>query len=510
MSNNKLGPGDTKAVAHYYPRDTNLLKFLVSEYGDTKFIGDINNSLVNFGLRFWKKNKKYQNTLRILKYGVPAFVMSSQFIAKLRYFKKIKKGENNVVNEKDQKILQLLEVSNKSFDDIDNLEFNLGKEVNYWILKKPRTKLFKIINIYESENMNIINDIWKFEKGNVLITLEFENKRFVWDIIFNRFDEEIVVIGSSLISLRKNNRSAQGLTRTIFKEFVNSLDISKNVIYLHEGLSVRERKHFKENIDQLNVEKFAAEIKKVIKRKKKRGYGFVGLPGTGKSTIIRKLENLILEYPFIYANPDNFRGPRFVDASFNMIKSLQPCIVILEDTDSYGFETKNAALGSFLNQIDDVNRELNCVFIATINDTNQVHYSLINRPGRFDQIITVNPPQGANEIYNVMSLRFKRIKSEEPDITIGFPAKNEINEDIFTEIRKNNFTQADICEVIEKSIYISDDVNNNALIESIEELKNTKEAIKKYNFNKSNPFEDMDNEPIQENSKVIGSCSCLT
>jgi len=274
------------------------------------------------------------------------------------------------------------------------------------------------------------------------------------------------------------------LKGAIYKEFLNHFDIRNNVIMLSSaGLQAQKRQHIKESIHQFDLGSFSDEITKVLVKKKKRGYAFVGIPGTGKSTIIRKLEGLITEYPIIYTTAANYDSRWSIQETFTTVTFMQPCIVVMEDLDSYELRDKKGNLGVFLDLIDDVNARLNAVFIATINDTSLVHYTLINRPGRFDQVILIKPPQSAEEVYGIMKTRYNKSRSGSTE----FLSIDEVGIDILESIVSSGYTQADICEIIEKALLMEDVITVDTIRDSLNQLGSSKQAIQQCNFKGDDP-----------------------
>jgi len=467
-----------------YSKDITLIQFIMAEFGNFKFMIDVSHSVIDLCLRFIKK-KRLRTIMTGLKYGVAAGALSSELVMKMNKYRSIKKGENTVVNVRDEKILRI--IGEKSGTELIIEDFTLGKGVNHWIFNKPRTKTFKVLGFYEFENMEAVMDIWKIKSGNLFILLEYKDRKFVWNLSFSEFNGDILLHCSSVHCNKNDFMLCSELKGVIFKEFINSFDISKNVIYVKSGLSTRERQTFDYDIDQINIDKLCKEIVKVLKRGKKRGYGFVGLPGTGKSTIIRKIESLIKTYPIVYLNTVCFDSPYRVAETFMTIRHIQPCICIFEDLDSFGFKKKNDELGAFLEGIDDIDDTLNCVFIATINDTNLVHYSLINRPGRFDQIKMINTPRTIKEVYNVMHHKYGKILKE-GYVTKEFFQNGDMDEELLKQILEKRYTQADICEIVEKAVYIDQDLALDNMWEAVKELEESKKALKECNFNDTDPF----------------------
>lgn len=322
------------------------------------------------------------------------------------------------------------------------------------------------------------------EKGNIYTIIEFEGRACAWELSFKSSDDYTVYNSNLYVAAFAVSGFSTRLKNDIFKEFIASFDIKDNVLYYYLGLHARKRHDSKREINQYNIDEFAEEIKKVLLRKKKRGYAFVGVPGVGKSSIIRELESIVPEYPFIYVPADTFSYTYTIQELFETLVVIQPAIVVFEDLDSFGFKEKTDTLGVFLDKIDDIDKKLNIVFIATINDTDLVHYSLINRPGRFDQVIMLTPPKDMEEIYYVMKTSYQKRKLT----TAEFLSFEEVGSQILQRVVDNGFTQADICELVEKALLIEDIITKETLLKSVESLEESKKAIEACNFSSKNPF----------------------
>jgi len=468
-----------------YSKDISFARFMLEEYGDLNFVLDLSDSLLDFGKRFFKKNTGYQNTLTVLKYGIPATVLTTQLISKIRKYQTIKSGKNTVHNEREARVKQALGLKFEK-TDLCNDSFYLGRDVFFWLFQKPKTELFKILGFYAYENLTPITDVWSGEKGTMVIVIEFEGKKLAWVFSSQMSVADEMTIRESTITFESScaDYIIHRLKGAIYKEFLNHFDIKNNVIMLSStGLQAQKRQQIKESIHQFDLDSFSEEIKKVLIKKKKRGYAFVGIPGTGKSTIIRKLEGLITEYPIIYTTAANYDTRWSIQETFTTVTFMQPCIVVMEDLDSYELRDKKGNLGVFLDLIDDVNSRLNAVFIATINDTSLVHYTLINRPGRFDQVILIKPPQSPEEVYGIMRTRYNKSKSDSTE----FLSVEEIGADILESIVSSGYTQADICEIIEKALLMEDSITVDTIRDSLGQLGSSKQAIQQCNFKGDDP-----------------------
>jgi hypothetical protein len=77
-----------------------------------------------------------------------------------------------------------------------------------------------------------------------------------------------------------------------------------------------------------------------------------------------------------------------------------------------------------------------------------------------------------------------------------FLSIDQINPKYLQEILNKKYTQADICELIEKSLLIDDTFTEESLRQSISSLDNSKLAIKECDFRGDTPFANNDSEKI--------------
>ena len=492
-----------------------FLRYLLFRHGDnTKFLMELAQSSAKFARKMKLGNARFKTALDVVEYGVPAVLMTSDLFAKVKEFDKLTKEKPNIYGEREQKIRMLLGLGDKDQErSIIGGPFMVGKDVCSWIARRPNTRNFIVEGFYKYDDLKTSQTLWDVERGDVFIVIAFEERKFVWQLSYVQYEEKLTINESVIyfvsqgsepqrptvrMPVRRVDEDAERcmvsgvldrLKSSVFRDFLDHFDVNNNTICLNRGLTSRKRIMFKERVNQYNISGFIAEIRKVLTRGRKRGYAFVGIPGTGKSTIIRKLEDSIRDYPMVYVGADNMQYPHDIIETFRTISYMQPCIVVLEDLDSFDFDEKTERLGAFLDSIDDVNRNLNAIFIATINDTKLVHYTLINRPGRLDEVILVGPPSTAQEAYEVLEARFQKLIESDSSVKKEFPKLEEIDPKIFETIIGSNMTQADICEIAEKAVLLRDEVSDSSLHEAVAALLASKKAIKVCDFGGKSPYE---------------------
>lgn len=126
----------------------------------------------------------------------------------------------------------------------------------------------------------------------------------------------------------------------------------------------------------------------------KRGFLFAGLPGTGKTMLIR---NLIRHCHRKYRVGVSYLSiTRGVDADdlrglFRTATEKRPALIILEDVESLCHETK-ITRSELLAELDGINQNAGMLLIATANDPSRIDPALVHRPSRFDRVWTFTLP----------------------------------------------------------------------------------------------------------------------
>ena len=65
---------------------------------------------------------------------------------------------------------------------------------------------------------------------------------------------------------------------------------------------------------------------------------------------------------------------------------------------------------------------------------------------------------------------------------------DDIDKDLLKIIVDRQYTQADICEIIEKSLLMSNKIDNQLLRSSVCDLEESKKALRECNFGGDDPF----------------------
>lgn len=369
--------------------------------------------------------------------------------------------------------------------------------------------IFELIRIINQNTESIIT------KGVYLVDYEAPNeerikrlpviiddqniKQFHFHFLIDGKETILYADGREIFFNAKNSSDVSIIIEFLRKELIKRVlerkNSKDNFFFLqgHEELEEHQRRKVLEIINQVNVEELESRIYAVLKNGRKQGCILVGKPGTGKSLVIKKIEEKITEYPFLYLQPHHFSDSRTITNTFAVIKLLQPVIVIMEDLDGYQFKTKNASVSAFINLIDDINNDLNTFFIATVNNTKNVHQTIIERPGRFDYLLELLPPTDAKGVYDVAKSKFDSLKYKYKEDNAVFPDFEAINKEKLEQIAKLEITQAHISFlVVEKMFLELDDITscsvNEFLSKCLLDYSKQKEIMAKYRSDDGNEY----------------------
>ena len=144
------------------------------------------------------------------------------------------------------------------------------------------------------------------------------------------------------------------------------------------------------------------------------GLLLTGPSGNGKSSLIRLLSSEF-DVPFFVIEFDKIFS-RFLSESerairdvFKAARFFAPSAIIVEDIDAIGSKRNDESgvggrvLSTLLNELDGVDKKSKVIVIATTNAPEIVDPALM-RPGRFDRIINIGPPQVEDrmEIFQIL------------------------------------------------------------------------------------------------------------
>jgi ATP-dependent 26S proteasome regulatory subunit len=212
--------------------------------------------------------------------------------------------------------------------------------------------------------------------------------------------------------------------------------------------------------------------------KVRRGLIFSGPPGVGKTNLI-KILCATIDWTLIWVSPKHLENPRRVSTIMQLAKDLSPSVIVLEDIDLYGSSREMngnpTVLGELMNQLDGVEGLVDIITIATTNNAAVLEKALLDRPGRFDKVITFDVP-GPAERLRMLELFAATVQTD-----------NSFTWKELSEKPTDGMSGAQVREVIAQGVIQAVDdgsVKKGKIILKYKHLKEAMKAIKDKDFTK--------------------------
>ena len=139
-------------------------------------------------------------------------------------------------------------------------------------------------------------------------------------------------------------------------------------------------------------------VKRVVDRLNAKGKAFAnhgmifcGPPGTGKTLSGRLMLNKS-DATFIWISArDLYRAGAFggISMGFDLAKELAPAVLFIEDVDNW---MDNYTVDMMKTEMDGIGRSTGCLTVLTTNFPETLPEALIDRPGRFHDVLQFPPP----------------------------------------------------------------------------------------------------------------------
>ena len=213
------------------------------------------------------------------------------------------------------------------------------------------------------------------------------------------------------------------------------------------------------------IKKAVRQLKKNSVDSKSRGLMFVGSPGTGKTKTGKVLMNDYEEAAFIWVSSKDFGkiGSTYaLKMAFSLARDIAPSILFLEDIDSW---INSGAVDLLKSEMDGIRENKGMVTILTSNNPEKFPDALLDRPGRFHEILNFPLPNKA--------LRKQMLEKW---------CVSKMKDEVMIEILKKTkgFSGAHIRELVDYAEMIKEDDGielGEALLESLEKLVKQRELI---------------------------------
>lgn len=123
----------------------------------------------------------------------------------------------------------------------------------------------------------------------------------------------------------------------------------------------------------------------------KRGILLEGSYGLGKTLTARETARICTENGWTFIMLDDVRA---LSDALIFARQFEPAVVFAEDIDRLVDEDRDQEANDLLNTIDGVlSKDAKVITVLTTNDVDKINKAML-RPGRFDAVVRMKPPQG--------------------------------------------------------------------------------------------------------------------
>ena len=282
------------------------------------------------------------------------------------------------------------------------------------------------------------------------------------------------MVGSNAPYIDKIENNGDGLfivyhsmLMVALQNYVKSLDVSNNYVKLdpYGDLRANARRLVPFNIDNFDKDSIINEMKRCLEQGKRRGYMFMGDPGTGKTESIQKLLEQFTDIPVFWVDSSSLSSYTAIHDVFKTLHYFPKSICVFDDIDALDLTAKSDKTTAFIECMDckDDSLAYNGIVIMTVNEPTRVHSSIKSRPGRIDKIIYIKNPESIESVFDVITQRYVRANHDMPS---KFSMKNKKFVACMQKCIDANFTHAHIAGIIDDIIYLSE-TKGDALIKEL-------------------------------------------
>lgn len=177
----------------------------------------------------------------------------------------------------------------------------------------------------------------------------------------------------------------------------------------------------------------------------KLGFALVGPPGTGKTLLTKIMAWALKDVTFIWMTPSSIYGSNSIGDIYELAQELAPTIIFFEDADVYmgargTMEASGGILTELMNRLDGIVPIKGVVTGISSNRPEVLETAMIRRPGRFDTVIELGPPNEEGR------LKLLRMIFSKPDV------QDEDVKKLAADERTHNMEPCKLQEVARRAI----------------------------------------------------------
>lgn len=236
------------------------------------------------------------------------------------------------------------------------------------------------------------------------------------------FSQRMYCLYSTIHDWQAHRSTLETLAAMAKENFIRIVNPEKNMLEMGDrSIKILPRQKTYDNIPNLPVDKVRKSIAHALETHTRRVIALIGDPGLGKTNAMYALVNSFPKIPtFIVSSAAmGYDGsPSNVRAVFNAVSAIDS-ILVIDDFDGFDVSEKDKTTTEFLVQLEG-GRGFKGVAILIINDPSRVDPTIMNRPGRVDEVWKIDYLSKPCDIVTVIKATDQEADIAEQDTSVHY------------------------------------------------------------------------------------------
>lgn len=214
------------------------------------------------------------------------------------------------------------------------------------------------------------------------------------------------------------------------KNFIKIVNPQRNILELVEkNMRVRPRRVTYEASANIPYERIRTSMSEALRLHTRHVIALIGDAGLGKTQAVHALVNSFPDIPAFFVTPSalsgSLNGPKSVRSVFDACASVESVLVI-DDFDGLDLKEKNETTTEFLLQLEG-GGAWQGVALLIINDPSAINNTIMNRPGRIDEVWEIGYLTTPEQVLAVLKANFSDAEVEQESEALRYMIEHKFS-----------------------------------------------------------------------------------